>query len=125
MNTTENQETINQAFNALRSAGIPLQQQHFPLHYHNEAVLHTCPSIQPRLVAKAAERSHEKGSFEELQAVLAGALIHLMFYHPAEMLKALHSPAVREVVELASGFDWEKYIGNLQKTSKQILEEAA
>ena len=119
--TSETTELQGQAYEALKSAGLPIQQQHFPEKYHNEAFLRACPSIPtPRgkpfvYIQKALSSSYATGSFEEFQAQLAGALIHLMFLYPAACLKALHCPEARPVFEMAAALDWEEHVRKLQK----------
>jgi hypothetical protein len=119
--TSETAELPGQAYEALKSAGLPIQQEHFPEKYHNEAFLRAFPSIPtPRgkpfvYIQKALNSSYATGSFEEFQAQLAGALIHLMFLYPAACLKALHCPEARPVFEMAAALDWEEHVRKLQK----------
>jgi len=131
--TSETAEMQAQAYETLKSAGLPIQRQDFPEKYHNEALLHACPSIptprqQPsEFIEKALSSSYALGCFEMFQAQLAGALIHLMFLYPAACLKALHCPEARPVFEMAAAFDWEEHVRRIQtvisKPAESITEE--
>jgi hypothetical protein len=129
--TSETAELQTQAYEALKSAGLPIQQQNFPEKYHHEALLRACPSIptprgQPLWhIQKALSSSYTAGSFEAFQAQLAGALIHLMFLYPATCLKALHSPEARPIFQMAAGFDWDEHVRKLQTAACQPAESTS
>jgi hypothetical protein len=121
--TAENTELRTQAIDALRSSGVPINPEHFPRWYHHQALLRACPSIPtPRgqifaRIEQAWVQTYMLDSFESFQANLAGALIHLMFIHPAACLKAMHNPEAREIFELAAAFDWEAHVQTMQQNS--------
>ena len=106
--TSETAELQTQAYEALKSAGLPIQQQNFPEKYHHEALLRACPSIptprgQPLWhIQKALSSSYTAGSFE-----------------------ALHSPEARPIFEMAAGFDWDEHVRKLQTAACQPAESTS
>ena len=122
MNDLSPIELINQSYQALKSGGLFIHLSKFPAAYYKEAVNKACPAA---LATPAAELQALAGTpFEQTQAAIAGALIHLMAQYPADCLRAQHDPHVREIFAMAAMFDWEKHLTKIRKSYAETTEIA-